>query len=315
MTFVTLSCSDILGEQLFQGDHSETLWSPTGEVTQFRPIFYVGLQGNIPLADIANDLQSSRQIKEFYEVMCTVETDYGLQEKPLYLSIPDCSYLRYIENDNRISEKEYTENVITNFVDAAIVTNDVPKMVIDLSEGSLEELFGSCMNDLIVVGMYETSHVQLQQLTTRSDYSHGVPCDTIGTLSDLLCSIGLANGSCLRTDNIPMALSAHDPPLFLATDFKAWGETLDHPFCKRHIPFPRLRTRWGNVTTAGAFTDWISPQSGECTFLNILSGAQYVIIALPKCDASWPPITMPSTDSDSDDWDFEGVLLEEGMNM
>lgn len=105
----------------------------------------------------------------------------------------------------------------------------------------------------------------------------------------------------------------YDPPPFLATDLKAWGETLDHLFCKRHVPYPRLRTRWGNVATAGAFTEWISPQNGECTFFNILSGAQFVIIALPKVEALRPPTTMPLVENDN--WFFEGVLLDEGMQM
>jgi hypothetical protein len=147
----------------------------------------------------------------------------------------------------------------------------------------------------------------------RSDYTQGKPKDVVGTLSDLFTTTTLTNSSFLQTRNMPMALSTYDPPLFLATDLKAWGDTVDHAFCKRHVPFPRSRTRWGNVSTTGTFTDWISPDNGECTFLNILCGAHYVIIAIPKTGVSRPATTTPV--SDSGDWDFEGVVLEEGMTM
>ena len=234
---------------------------------------------------------------------------------PLYLSLPNHAAIQYIENNNTILEKEYKETIVKFFPEAAIITNETPKTVVDFSQESLEEIFGSCVTDWTIVGMYYEagSPFQVQKLKTRSDYMQGEPCDVVGSLSDLLSSTRLASGSCLRVHNIPMALSVYDPPLFLATDLKGWGKTLDHPFCKCSVPFPRLRTRWGNVATAGTFTDWISPENGECTFLNILSGAQYIIIALPSSHAPRPPITTPSVDND--DWDFEGVLLEEGMNM
>lgn len=246
--------------------------------------------------------------------MAAVQIDYGEGNlEPLYLSMPECAYLHYVEHNETIPENEYHRSLIENFAEAVIVTNNTPKTLVDFNQGTVEELFGSSVGDLPLVGRYNLgSYIQLPQLTS-SDYSQGEPCDSVGSLSDLLSSTTLANGSCLRTHNIPMALSIYDPPLTLATDLKAWGDTLDHPYCKRHVTFPRLRTRWGNVTTAGIFTDWISPSNGECTFLNILSGAQYVVIAVPRIDTSHPLTTNPSNDTNN--WDFEGALLEEGMKL
>ena len=158
--------------------------------------------------------------------MSTVEGDYGETKTPCYLSAPHCAYLQYVEKSDAVPKKEYKDNIITSFVEDVIVTNKASNIVVDYSQASLEEIFGSCEIDLTIVGMYETSSpIQLQKLITRSDYMHGEPCEVVGTLFDLLSS-----GSCLRTGNIPMALSVYDLPLFLATDLKAWGETLDHPF-------------------------------------------------------------------------------------
>ena len=142
-----------------------------------------------------------------------------------------------------------------------------------------------------------------------SDYRHKEALTVLGNLSDVVSSIKAGNGRFLSTSKIPMPLSVYDPPLYFSTDIKAWGETLDYPFCKHHVAFPRLRTRWGTVATAGTFCDWVSPSNGECTFIKILSGKQYVVIATPADDMSIP-LTTPFTNSK--DWNFDGVVLEEG---
>ena len=73
---------------------------------------------------------------------------------PLYLSLPDHAAIQYIENNNTISEKEYKETVVKFFPEAAIVTNETPKTVVDFSQESLEEILGSCVTDRTIVGMY-----------------------------------------------------------------------------------------------------------------------------------------------------------------
>jgi hypothetical protein len=136
---------------------------------------------------------------------------------------------------------------------------------------------------------------------------HKEKVTVLGNLSDLVSSIEAGNDRFLSMSKIPMPFSGYDPPLYFSTDIKAWGETLDYPFCKRHVAFPRLRTRWGKVATAGSFCDWVSPSNGECTFIKILSGKQYVVIATPGDDMNFP-----RSFTDSDDWNFDGVVLEEG---
>ena len=149
--------------------------------------------------------------------MSTVEGDYGETKTPCYLSAPHCAYLWYVEKNDTVPKKEYKDNVITSFIEDVIVTNEASNIVVDYSQASLEEIFGSCEIDLTIVGMYETSSpIQLQKLITRSDYMRGEPCEVVGTLFDLLSS-----RSCLQTGDIPMALSVYDPPPFLATDLKA----------------------------------------------------------------------------------------------
>jgi hypothetical protein len=66
-------------------------------------------------------------------------------------------------------------------------------------------------------------------------------------------------------------------------------------------------TWWGTVATAGSFCDWVLPPNGECTFIKILSAKQYVVIATLGDDMSFP---RPFTNSDN--WNFDGVVLEEG---
>jgi hypothetical protein len=160
---------------------------------------------------------------------------------------------------------------------------------------------------LRVRNQHAVSMNNLRYNLAGSDYTHKEKVTVLGNLSDLVSSIEAGNDRFLSTSKIPMPFSGYDPPLYFSTDVKAWGETLDYPFCKRHVAFPRMRTRWGTVSTAGAFCDWISPSNGECTFIKILSGKQYVVIATPGDDMSFPrPFT------DYNDWNIDGVVLEEG---
>jgi hypothetical protein len=96
-----------------------------------------------------------------------------------------------VEKSDAVPKKEYKDNVITSFIEDVIIMNEAPNIVVDYSQASLEEIFGSCKLDLTIVGMYEAScPIQVQKLMTRSDYMHGEPCEVVGTLSSLLSSGG-----------------------------------------------------------------------------------------------------------------------------
>jgi hypothetical protein len=99
----------------------------------------------------------------------------------------------------------------------------------------------------------------------------------------------------------------------MATDLQAWADTLDHPYCKRHVPFPLSHTRWGTVATTGAFGDWNEPVNGVCTYISVLRGCQYVVVASPGAQEGDPVWTSPS-DCPSD-WEYDGIVQTCGMMM
>jgi hypothetical protein len=86
--------------------------------------------------------------------MSDVKRDYGMGNAPLYLSVPDCSYVVYMENNNKIAEDEYTDKVVKYFKEVVILTNEMAHLVVDFSEASLEELFGGCATNLRILGRW-----------------------------------------------------------------------------------------------------------------------------------------------------------------
>jgi hypothetical protein len=106
------------------------------------------------------------------------------------------------------------------------------------------------------------------------DHAKNAPRDVLGTYDDLV-SVHTSIGRALSTSEIPMPFSHHSPPMSMATDLRAWADTLDHPYCKRHVPFPLSHTRWGTVATIGAFGVWNKPVNGVCTYISVLRGCQY----------------------------------------
>jgi hypothetical protein len=144
-----------------------------------------------------------------------------------------------------------------------------------------------------------------------SDYMHSDARDTIGSLDDLITSHQATVGHILATTQIAMPFSQFSPPPMMATDLRAWADMLDYPFCKRRISFPFSQTRWGMASTAGAFTDWIVPSDGLCTYFQILHGKQFVVVVTPREKIHMFPIRPPSDDIDF--WEYEGMLVKAGQ--
>jgi hypothetical protein len=139
----------------------------------------------------------------------------------------------------------------------------------------------------------------------------------LGTLDDVIKSAQDLDGNIISTQEVSSPISPFHPPESLATDRRAWNDTLDKAYCKREQSFPNTDTQWGIAATAHSFTPWKMGPEGSCTYLRVVAGLAWVMIGFPK---TLHPSSFWSTsrftggfdlDACNDDmWDIEAVVLQ-----
>jgi hypothetical protein len=144
----------------------------------------------------------------------------------------------------------------------------------------------------------------------------------IGGIQELASSAKAANGNIIGTRQTPIYPSDYPPPPSLATDQVAWKYTLELPYCKRRVPFPGMHTHWQSAATRNAFSPWITPSEGFCTFINAVLGHQWVVIGKAKEGSK---SLLGSTSHrlpdfnpfgvNNDLWNIDAVLLQPGSQL
>lgn len=71
-----------------------------------------------------------------------------------------------------------------------------------------------------------------------------------------------------------------EPSLF-SSDHTAWRETMSEPYCDQDDPSKQSLMRWTDAFTSSAVQFWKLPPAGFGIFMDVRSGAQWVIIATP----------------------------------
>jgi len=164
----------------------------------------------------------------------------------------------------------------------------------------------------------ETPHA-FPHTDDQVDYTTETKGSKIGRVRDF---IDAADGNVIATKRAHIMASGHRPPKSLASDEVSWLHTIDQPFCKRKQNVPRSETQWEAASTKGAFERWTVPLYGYCTFINVVAGAQWVLIARSK-DAEVPELTygvdgltsFEPYGTNSKLWDVDAVVVQAGSQL
>jgi hypothetical protein len=88
------------------------------------------------------------------------------------------------------------------------------------------------------------------------------------------------------------------------------------------VQFPESQIRWAAASVAGVFSEWAIEAHGFSTYINVHTGAQWVIFAKPKtgdqlvlADISLYHNLLEASEPSLKPWDIDAVLLEEGHLM
>jgi hypothetical protein len=203
-----------------------------------------------------------------------------------------------------------------NLVDYhAILVEGVPFQPRKFDWEGLRGIFGDTSN-ILCIGTFQIAFKDSDYTKRKLDYTMEVKQDIVGSVRDL---IDATDGNIIATKRAHIIASGHRPPKSLASDEISWLFTIDLPFCKRKQNVPQSETQWEAASTKGAFERWTVPQHGYCTFINVVTGAQWVFIARSKR----PGFTYGADDlasfepygANSHLWDVEGVLLKSGNQL
>jgi hypothetical protein len=155
--------------------------------------------------------------------------------------------------------------------------------------------------------------------TISIDHTQETEKDARGTIQHLLDSDKALNGNIISMRRVSMTPSDYPPPDSLASDVNAWNCTAEESYCKRRVHFPEQPTRWITAATRNAFGPWTEEAHGFCTYINILNGQLWVLIAKPKtqifADVSNIAVSFDPMATNSGSWDIEGVLLGQGSQL
>jgi hypothetical protein len=84
--------------------------------------------------------------------MKVIKAQYGGRVAPLYISLPTNSGYHIVDL-NAVPEAGFTDgDLIKDFEYNIIILKQIPKTMVEFTEANLEELFGSCSNDLEIEG-------------------------------------------------------------------------------------------------------------------------------------------------------------------
>jgi hypothetical protein len=143
----------------------------------------------------------------------------------------------------------------------------------------------------------------------------------LGTLDDILESALACNGNILSTKLFPSPLIDTAGQIMWASDQRAWLDTIDLPYCKRHVAPPLSHLRWAVAATSGSLSEWRIGSEGSFTYLDIMVGSLWVIVAMEKegdkdgfastllCSLMSP--VGPNTNL----WGMQGIVLSAGNRM
>jgi hypothetical protein len=162
----------------------------------------------------------------------------------------------------------------------------------------------------------------LKILTAHADYSQERDRHAQGTVQHLLDSEKSAIGNIIGTSRVSTLQSDYPPPQSLASDVAAWNCTEEEQHCKRHVHFPELQIRWISASTRRAFGAWTDEGHGFCRYINILAGFAWIVISKPKLQSgrifsnvSIHEKSFDPTESNSELWDIEAILVGEGSQL
>lgn len=100
------------------------------------------------------------------------------------------------------------------------------------------------------------------------------------TVKDFIENLDHQNRHILRIVRM-RSYTGVEPSLF-SSDHTAWRETMSEPYCDQDDLAKLSSLRWTEAFTSDAVQFWKLPPSGFGMFLDIRSGAQWVIIASPE---------------------------------
>ena len=99
-----------------------------------------------------------------------------------------------------------------------------------------------------------------------------------GTLNQIIECATSNSGPILSTLYLSMCRTAVEMESF-ASDVYAWNETEGLPYCKSDEKFPTADIRWAYISLKGAFSPWKMSPNGFGTFIDIRSGAIWLLFA------------------------------------
>ena len=125
----------------------------------------------------------------------------------------------------------------------------------------------------------------------------------------------------MSTTLIPSPLIDTPGQISWASDQRAWLDTIDLPYCKRHIAPPLSHLRWAVAATNGSLGEWRVGSEGSITYLDVMIGSLWLIVARPKAGdedgfaSSLFYSLMSPVAINNNLWDMQSIILTTGNRM
>src|SRR5271168_1959482 len=246
---------------------------------------------------------------------------------PLHLADPSKSVFCILTNDE-YSQKS-TEDILRLLAHQNIIITGMPVKTQQFDEDTLQTL--TTMNAVVPIQGKQADASCLtircfsftfsdQSVAPKANYNNRLKQ---GTLQQMLRCAEQNNGDggkILNALHFPMpeeGLAQH----WFSTDSVAWRATKGRPGSADSDLPPPADIRWGLAATTGAVHWWHIDSDGFGTYLDVITGHKWWIVAKEKNKAP----TFGSTtlflgeyeleEPNTDLWDIEAILLQPGMRL
>jgi len=124
----------------------------------------------------------------------------------------------------------------------------------------------------------------------------------------------------LNTPLLPLAAEPAGREKF-SSDTAAWTETMDEPPFIDEVHMPTGDTRWGQVSTSGAFEGFQLVGEGFGFYVDVLDGSQWCIVPRPSPEESYRFadvdlfLSQDFLQHGMGDWELEAILLVPGTRL
>jgi hypothetical protein len=246
--------------------------------------------------------------------------------EPVHVAVPDASmwYISSTEDWNKMSSLE-AQNVfqkqhifLTGFSDSHVFdkkglsTVTRPERIIVVEGNGLVES-GKESHPLSTDFSQPPKHRESPECRKDPKCSESPKCkhSHVDIRADMMLQYA-KTGPPLRSQLLQMPLPHVDPPLALATDIRAWRNTMGMSLCKPS-PFPTNGRRMGFISNANTLGSWKTTGEGMCALINVVAGEQWCIVSRQAALGEYDQFL--NLFAHEEEYKTEGMLIREGCAM